>query len=163
MNNIKAAKLIEDCKIELKDIDGIIQQTDPFNKLIPFLTNYAIIKTCGTIEQSFKTIIADFCQFNQNTQVQNYIQNTFRESSQNPSYDNICKSLAAFDNNWNDLFKIKIKNKKNNFKLKTSLKSLNQARNTFAHGGTTSVSFQYVIDYFQDSLVIIETLDSVVK
>lgn len=162
MNNVKAAQLIEACVIELDDINGIIQQTNPFDEIIPFLTNYAIIKSCGTIEQSFKAIIADFCQANQNPQVQNYIQNTFRESSQNPSYDNICRSLAAFDTNWNDSFKKKIQKKKNSFKLKTSLKSLNEARNTFAHGSKTSVSFSSVVDYFQDSLVIIETLDSVV-
>ena len=162
MNNIRAAQLIADCKIELNGIRGIINQTNPFDAIIPFLTNYAIIKACGTIEQSFKTIIADFCQTNQNPQVQNYIQNTFRESSQNPSYDNICKSLAAFDTNWKDSFKRRIRNKANTFKLKTSLKALNEARNTFAHGNITSVSFTSVFGYFEDSLVIIETLDRVV-
>jgi hypothetical protein len=163
MNNTKALQLIADCNTELNDIKGIMKKISPFDNTIPYLTNYAIIKACGTIEQSFKTIIADYCQKGQNAQVTNYIHNTFRESSLNPSYDNICRSLSAFDAIWHDSFKKRVSSRKNKDKLITSLKSLNQARNTFAHGNTTTISFRSVVQYFNDSLKIIRVLDMVIK
>jgi len=162
MNNVNAAQLVTECKTELESIKAIIEQYGSFSSIVPYLTNYSVVKACGTIEQSYKTIIADCCEKGQNQQVRTYIHNTFRDSSRNPSYENICKSLADFDTNWNTLFKKTLGKKKNATKLRTSLKSLNEARNAFAHGGKPNVSFSSVIDYFKDSLVIITILDSVV-
>ena len=162
MNNPIAAQLIADCSEELKDIQKIVVELSTFDPTVRFLTNYSIVKSCGTIEQSFKTIVADYCENGQKPQVKQYIQSTFRESSRNPSYDNICRSLAAFDNSWNITFKQIIKNKRNATRLTDSLKSLNAARNDFAHGGNPSIAFASVINYFKDSITIIKVLDNIV-
>ena len=38
----------------------------------------------------------------------NYIDNTIRSSSMNPSISNICSTLKKFDDAWNDSFKTKL-------------------------------------------------------
>jgi len=126
------------------------------------LTNYAIIKCCGTIENAFKTVITDF----HNTlhqQAKNYIEETFYKSSINPSKDNIHKSLEKFDPAWNTAFKAKLNLEKDRARIESSLKSLNDARNEFAHGGRPTVSFQSIFLYFNDAKRIIEILDEVVQ
>lgn len=120
-----------------------------------------IIKCCGTIENAFKAIISDYHQTIP-VQAKNYIESTFTNSSMNPSKDNICKSLKKFDNNWNTQFKSKLSLEPNTYQLDTSLKSLNDARNEFAHGGHPRISHTSVKQYFEHSVRIIELLDEVI-
>ena len=81
----------------------------------------------------------------------------------NPSKDNICKSLLRFDEEWHKNFKAKLASNKKKKKIESSLKSLNDARNEFAHGGYPKVSFLSVKTYFEDSKKIIEYLDDIIK
>lgn len=161
MNNLSAKEKIETCLEELNKIDKLIDGMGKLSNPVPYLTKYAIIKSCGTIEYCFKTILSDIHN-GQSSQVINFINNMFRNSSINPSKDNICKSLSRFDENWNDTFKDTLKNHPNKAKLESSLASLNNARNTFAHGGQPSASFENVVDYFKDSVEIIKILDNIV-
>ncbi|WP_396196262.1 HEPN domain-containing protein [Flavobacterium sp.] len=162
MNNLSAKQSIEDCSLEMNEIQKIIDVFGQSHSIVPYLTNYAIIKCCGTIENTFKTILSDF----HNTlpiQAKNYIETTFTNSSMNPSKENICKSLKRFDENWNTEFKQKLDLETNKSQIDSSLKSLTDARNEFAHGGYPRVSFGSVITYFNDSKKIIEIIDDVVK
>jgi hypothetical protein len=161
MNNQAALASLDDCAAELVRINQVIVAFGPAHDVVPFLTNYAIIKCCGTIEFCFKLIISDF----HNTlpiQAKNYIESTFTNSSMNPTKENICKSLKQFDVNWNEQFKTLLRDDIDNERLESSLKSLNSARNGFAHGSNPGVSFNSISDYFVDSRRIIEYLDSVV-
>lgn len=162
MNNINVKQNIDNCKTELDEIQKVIDVFGQSHSIVPYLTNYAVIKCCGTIENSFKSIISDFHQGLPN-QAKSYIENTFTYSSMNPSKENICKSLKKFDNNWNDQFKNKLNQEANKSQLDSSLKSLNDARNEFAHGGHPKVSFLSVKNYFNDSVKFIEILDDIIK
>ena len=162
MNNQNAQSSIDSCIEELDRIDTLIKNllghTSP---IIPYLTKYAIVRTCGTVEYCFKTIIADL--HSGSPQVMNYIDNTIRSSSMNPSIPNICSTLKKFDENWNNSFTAKIRDHEHPERLRDSIESLNNARNSFAHGGTPSSSFENVRDYFNDTVTIIEMLDEVVN
>lgn len=161
MNNQTALNSLNDCSTELIKLEQIIEVFGQSHSIVPFLTNYAIIKCCGTIENCFKIIISDF----HNTlppQAKNYIEKTFLYSSMNPSKENICKSLIKFDEQWNRNFKSKLSDEPNKSRIETSLNSLNEARNAFAHGGNPSISFPSVVAYFNDSKRVIEILDEVV-
>jgi hypothetical protein len=152
---------MNDCFNELQKIQESINFVGQTHSIVPFLTNYAVIKCCGTIENSFKTIITDF----HNTLPQhakNYIEETFYKSSMNPSKDNIHKSLEKFNPNWNSAFKQKLSQEPYKSRIESSLKSLNEARNEFAHGGRPAVSFHSIQLYFKDAKRIIEILDEVV-
>ncbi len=161
MNNLTALESLEDCAAELVRINHVIIAFGPAHDVVPFLTNYAIIKCCGTIELCFKLIISDF----HNTlplQAKRYIESTFTNSSMNPTKDNICKSLKQFDLDWNKQFKDMLGADPDNGRLESSLKSLNDARNAFAHGSNPGVSFNSTVVYFNDARKIIDILDTVV-
>lgn len=162
MNNQSVLQKLNDCSTELMKIQESINFVGQSHSIVPFLTNYAIVKCCGTIENSFKTIITDFHN-SLPQQAKNYIEETFYKSSMNPSKDNIHRSLEKFDPNWNLDFKNKLNSEANKARLESSLKSLNDARNEFAHGGRPTVSFQSILLYFNDSKRIIEILDDIVQ
>ena len=163
MNNSSAREVIEGCNIELEKIHHIIQGIGSTSHPVPYLTKYAIIKACGAIEYCFKTILSDTCSNIQTPQIRNFIDNTFRNSSMNPNRDNISRTLRQFDEEWNNRFKNKVNELEHKDRILDSLKSLNDARNTFAHGGNPSSSFDNVCNYFNDSLKIIEIIDEIVN
>ncbi len=163
MYNLEAKQILKDCKDELDIINNFINR-DKFNSKNPYLVKYCVIKVSGSIETAFKTIIADAFDFNASEKVKNFVEKEIRESSKNPSYGNICTVLKKIDNNWNEQFKNSVNIvKARDSALLSSLESLNEARNSFAHGKNTTVSIEGVILYFAKASKIIEILDSVVK
>ena len=81
----------------------------------------------------------------------------------NPNISNICNTLKKFDENWNISFTEKIRSHEHPQRLRDSIESLNSARNSFAHGGTPTSSFENVRHYFNDTIIIIKMLDEVVN
>lgn len=161
MNNVSVQHILDDCRNDLIKINHLIVGMGVMADPVPFLTSYALIKTCGTIEFCFKTIIADI-HVGASRQVQNYINRKIRESSMNPTESNICNILKSFDENWNKDFKAKLNSHADCEKIKSSLTSLNEARNIFAHGRPSTISFNDVQEYFEQTRKLIEILDDVV-
>src|SRR5665647_935780 len=141
-----AARLRE-CDGQLNDIETRIN-ADTFNDINIYLTNYAIIKACGTIEVTFKSIIADYFNKSKIQQVHTFLDNKVRSDSMNPNYTNIIKLLKAFDDNWASDFKSRINAHQDKEQLLDSLKSLNNSRNRFAHGNSPTLSIQQVKQYY---------------
>lgn len=163
MNNFNAKDLLIICEEDLLRIEKVIDVLTGTNPAVPYLTKYSIIKVCGTIEQCFKMIISDIICDKQNKQVIKYINRNFKESSINPSLNNIHNSLISFDEDWNNAFKAKLNSHKFASRLKSSLKSLNAARNQFAHGGNPTLTFKDVKNYYEDAKLIVEFIDDAVK
>lgn len=162
MNNQEAQNSIDICKDELQRIYHLVEGHGGTSPIVPFLTNYSIVRACGTIEFSFKTIISDFLS-GHSAQIGNYIDNTIRNSSMNPSRNNIHRTLKKFDDNWNTEFKNKLDSHEHTERIKSSIDSLNSSRNSFAHGDPLTSSFEDIRNYFNDSIIIIEMLDEVVS
>ena len=159
MSNADVQTLIDECDSEFIRIEGLIYHLTSTNPAVPFLTKYAIIKACGTLEQAFKVIISDFSCVGQSTQVKKFIDTSFRESSINPSLDNIHKSLKKFDEQWNNNFKGFLDADADISRIRASITSLNNARNQFAHGGNPTVTFNDIKNYFEDAKKIIDYID----
>lgn len=159
MNNQDVQTLIEECESDFERIEKIIDVLLSTNPAVPYLTKYGIIKACGTLEQAFKVMISDFSCIGQSSQVKKFIDISFRESSINPNLDNIHKSLKKFDEQWNDNFKSLLNTDVEITKIRSSIASLNNARNLFAHGGNPTVTFNDVVDYFGDAKKILNYLD----
>jgi len=159
MSNLDVQSLVDECDSDLARIDVLIQALTNVHPAVPYLTKYAIIKTCGTLEQAFKVMISDFSCIGQSAQVKNFVDTSFRESSINPSLDNIHKSLKKFDEQWNINFKSFLDADTNISRIKSSITSLNNARNQFAHGGNPTVTFNDVKNYFDDAKIIINYID----
>lgn len=77
--------------------------------------------------------------------------------------DNICKLLHDFDEDWKKDFKAQLDLEPNKANLLTSLQSLVDARNEFAHGGCPTATINDVVIYFDHAKRIIEIMDSVVS
>ena len=151
--------LVDECDSDFERIEKIIEVLTNTNPAVPFLTKYVIIKACGTLEQAFKMMISDFSCVGQSSQVKKFVDISFRESSINPNLQNIHNSLKKFDEQWNTNFKALLNSDVDLAKIKSSIASLNSARNQFAHGGNPTVTFNDVKDYFNDAKMIIDYID----
>lgn len=162
MNNQNAEQAIEDAKTEFRKIASLIKRikkaTSPSRR---YLTLYSLIKASGVVEFSFKTILADY-HLAGLPQAVTYINNTVRDSSKNPSLDNIFALLKEFDFQWYLTFKNQLKAHPDSLRIKQSIKSLCDNRNSFAHGKSCTASFTDIMQYFEDSIIVITILDSVV-
>ena len=159
ISNTSVAERIESCLDEFHKIKCIIDGMGSMSHPVPYLTRYSIVRACGAIEYGFKTIISDINSDGQTEQIKTFIDNKFRNSSMNPSFSNIVQSLGGFDNQWASKFKQEIDALDNTQRVKSSLDSLNQARNAFAHGGSPSTSFANVQNYFADSVKVLESIE----
>lgn len=162
MNNSDVQLLLTNCDAELNHIDSIIVGFGGTNLIIPYLNKYSVIKSCGTIEISFKTLIADFCSKRSKQQVKNFLNKRLRDNSANPSYKRIQQILAEFDGNWVTNFRIQMQALPNYNRIISSIQSLVDARNDFAHGGNPTITFTDIKNYFYDSKQLIITLDNVI-
>lgn len=163
MNNTDILRLMDECKDDLDKVKLVIDGLGPTSNIVSYLNKYAIIRACGIIEVSYKSIVADYCDKRSKKQIKKFLKIKVRESSKNPSYSNICALLKEFDDNWNSEFKRAIDNHPDKSRLKTSIESLVDARNEFAHGGNPTSTISDIIGYFSDFRTVIEIIDDIVK
>lgn len=162
MKNSDVANVIAQCDAELAHIQTIIAVTGATDLVVPYLTKYAVVRTCGCIETSFKSVIADYCSHGSKMQVKRFIARRIREGSANPTINNMHNFLLDFDKSWQSAFKTNLGAEPNSQQLLTSLQSLVDARNEFSHGGNPTVSLADVISYYTHAKRIIEIMDDVV-
>lgn len=147
---------LDDCADELQKIKKRIDKNQ-FDDMVMFLQRYAIIKACGTVESVIKNMIADHVDANTNPEIQHYIATNVRDSSTNPKTGNISNLLGEFSSAvWKANFDTKVKQHGTE---KTSLNSLVQLRNDFAHGLSPNTTINTIIRYFNDSRVIVTLVD----
>jgi len=162
MKNSSVQSTIDACEADLNQINTIINGIGLTSNIVPYLTYYAVIRSCGSIEIAYKALVADFCSYRSKKQIKLFIDTKIRENSSNPSYSNICKMLKQFDKEWLEHFKSEMDLRSDKSQLLDSLQSLVDARNEFAHGGTPSCSINDIIRYFNDSKIIIQIIDSII-
>lgn len=154
--------MILECTMELNDISTRMNQLPSFDKMRLYLTNYALIKACGTLEFVYRSIVADFFDRSPLTQIHTYIEKTVRNGSMSATYDNMSGLLGKFDDSWKDSFKNSVQQLTDSQRIISSSKSLVTNRHSFAHGQPTIASFSDIFQYYQDTLVLIQILDTVV-
>ena len=155
--------LLTECTQQLNEIAEKMSTLDAFDKTRNYLTQYALIKTCGTVEYVYRSIVADLFDQSSLTQIQTYLNNTVRSGSMSGTYDNMSGLLSKFDVTWQSDFRNAIHARSDSQKIIASAKSLVNNRHSFAHGKPTTVSFNDIVDYYNDALILINVLDSVVK
>ncbi len=163
MKNKTVEKSLNECQADLERVKTLVDTLGALSNPVIYLNQYAIIRACGAIEFAFKNIITDQCSKRSKQQIKSFINKKVRDSSMNPSYTNICSLLADFDISWKEAFKSDFKIHPDKDKLKTSMESLVDARNDFAHGGSPTLSISNTLDYFYDFREVIKLLDTVVS
>jgi hypothetical protein len=162
MRNLDVQRELDNCWTELNQVTALVGGLGITSHITPYLTKYSLIRACGSIELSFKTIIADYCAHRSKKQVKRFLTQKVRDASANPSYDNMCKFLHDFDSDWKKIFKNRIKSRPDKSQLLLSLQSLVDARNDFAHGGNPTASIGDVVTYFGHARQLIEIMDDIV-
>lgn len=163
MNNSDVAQVLSACDAELVHVQAIIVNLGNTSAVVPYLTKYAVVRACGSIETSFKAVIADYCSNRSKKQVKRFIDRRIRDGSANPTIENMNKFLLDFDKDWQVAFKGQLNAEPNKSVLVTSLQSLVDARNEFAHGGNPTASLTDVIQYFDHAKRIVEIMDAIIS
>jgi hypothetical protein len=161
--NEAICELIESCDKELEDIKGRIEESSSFDKVVFYLTQYALMKASGTVEYAVRSIVADYCDLSASSQVHNYIDATVRNASISGKYQNMSSLLKKFDSEWARLFKAKVAELAGSQKVIQSADSLVNNRHSFAHGGNSSASFSDIVQYYNDAKKLVVLLDEVVN
>lgn len=156
-------EILTECSRQLTDIESKISETEPFDKTRAYLTQYALIKACGTLEYVFRSIVADFFDKSNLTQIQTYLDKTVRSGSMSAKYENMLDLLGKFDKGWRDNFKNAVNGRDDGQRLIESAKSLVTNRHLFAHGKSPTATFNDIHQYYHDALNLIYELDKVVK
>ena len=137
---------IDNCRADLDKIWHLMEALGTMTPVSGYLTKFAIIRICGTLEVCYKSIIADYYEAF-SPELQRYIGIHVRSASLNAQYESICKVLKEFSEE----------------KISTAMAELNNARNKVAHGNSTAMSFNDMKQKFEDTIVILEKLDEVLS
>lgn len=162
MNNTDVESALNECQQDLQHVKAIIDSLGIGSNIVPYLNSYAVIKACGTMEVAFKTIITDYCSKRSKKQVKEFLTNKVKDNSMNPSYSNILRTLSDFDEEWKDKFKDSINSHIQKNSILTSMQSLVDARNSFAHGGNHNLTINDTITYYLSFRIAIEILDTII-
>lgn len=161
--NSELQAMLDECEGELEDIAQRIEKISPFDKGRKYLTNYALIKASGTAEYVYRAILADYFAALGNPKIDRYLNKAIRQGSMSATYENMCKLLGKFDNQWKRDFSQSVSEDEHGEQIKISATSLVQNRHAFAHGRTITASFFDIKSYYKDMVLLIEIFDSVVK
>lgn len=154
--------MISACSVELTDISSKMSSLQPLDKTRSYLTQYALIRACGTIEFVYRSIVADFFDQFGVDQMEMYIDKTVRQGSMSCKYDNMCSLLSKFDDSWCRNFKQAAAQHPDGQRLMSSVNSLVTNRHQFAHGRPPTATFTDICQYYQDGLTLIGLFDSIV-
>lgn len=137
-------RILDDCDLEIKNIKTWIDN-NKFDSNVKFLVAYAVIKTSGSIELVFKSMINTFLSQNCIYETKVFLEKNIIDSSANPSPGIIEKYLEQFDGKRRERFSGLL----NGSQDKGNLKSLVSLRNDIAHGRTINSSINVVESYFE--------------
>lgn len=160
--NANLQTMMNDCSAELSDIDTRIAKMSALDKGRTYYTKYALIRTCGTVEFVYRSIVADFFTRYSIPQIDKYLELKVLTSSMSATYDNMNKLLGSFDDNWERNFKNSVTSRPDGSKLKTSINSLVNNRHLFAHGKNPTATFSDIKQYYADATILIQLFDRAV-
>jgi hypothetical protein len=124
---------------------------DPYVKSL--LTYYLCVRVSGFVENCVRIILADYSTPRTQDHVRTFVEVKL-DRFPNPTFDQICKAIADFNDQWNRDFKTRIP-----APVRASLRSINVNRNQIAHGGTSTITIGQLQKYYQDAIFLIEELE----
>lgn len=162
MHNTTAEGLVNICTNDLSRIDSFITSMGSTSPASNFLTKYALMHVCGTLERSYKAIITDYYK-RFSHELERFIDKNVSDASLNATYDNICKVLKMFNEAKCTEFKNKVHALPNHDRVLLSFTSLNNLRNDLVHGRSMTASFTDIRILYQEVLQVIIKLDETLQ
>lgn len=154
--------MLNECTAELNDIESRISASPALDKGRQYLTNYALIKACGTVEFVYRSIVADFFSQLADVRVDTYLDTTIRKGSMSAKYENMKQLLGKFDEQWKKNFQESVNARSDKDKLINASNSLVTNRHLFAHGKPPTATFLEIKQYYLDVVELIGVFDSIV-
>lgn len=154
--------MLDECSNELMDIEERINALQPLDKGRQYLSNYALIRVCGTAELVYRSIVADHFSALSDSRIDTYLDSTVRQGSNSAKYDNMRKLLQKFDTQWANNFKVAVQERADGQRLIAASNSLVTNRHTFAHGKMPTATFLDIKNYYSDVVELIRVFDSIV-
>ena len=156
--NDEQKRILDDCEREIVKIKKWIEE----NKLhsnVKFLVSYAIVKSSGSIEVVFKSMIHDFLSTNCILETNKFLEKHIIDSSANPTTGVMESFLEKFDSSRKERFNRLIKETQE----KGNLKNLVNLRKDIAHGRNINSTINDVEKYFKSGKVILNKLEEVLE
>ena len=153
--------MLDECNYEIEDIEARIKES-PLDSGSKYLTYYALIKTCGTVEFVYRSIVADHFSQLANAKIDVYLETTIRQGSNSARYSNMKGMLKKFDTTWESNFQKAVHSNPNKKRMIDASNSLVTNRHAFAHGKNPTTSFKDIKTYYLDVVALIRIFDSVV-
>lgn len=150
-------QILIDCKQELQYIKTWIDH-NPFDTNCRFLTAYAVVKACGSLELVLKRAICDYLIVGANEEASSYLTKCIIDASFNPSTGQVEHLLDKINVSWKTAFVTGTQGSED----KASLNSLVQLRNDIAHGRSISASINTINTYFDAGQAILQLLFSII-
>lgn len=154
--------LMNDCSAELADIDNRISNMQSLDKGKTYYTQYALIRTCGTIEFVYRSIVADYFTQYSIPQIDQYLDQHIRTGQLSATYENMKRLLNSFDENWKNAFTNSVSSHPDSNRILSSINSLVNNRNLFAHGKNPTATFNDIKQYYSDATILISLFDQAV-
>jgi hypothetical protein len=151
MNSQSALKLIN-------SIDQTITEVDSLTNVNPLIDSYfakfLVVYICGVYEQTIENILAEFTAANSSRpEITNYVEKTLHRYFRNPDFSNLIKLIGTFSDTWKDEI-----NKLTSQGL--ALDSIVNNKNALAHGQSITITLNDIKQYYKESRLIIDTIDS---
>jgi hypothetical protein len=157
--NGRYEQMINDTLEELNSIKKWINSGNQFDSKSRYLISYAVIKSSGTVEVVYKSIIFDSLVEGTTPETKTYLEKMIIDSSSNPNTGNMSQMLQQISPEWRTEFDDKV----NRSGEKDKLNSLVKLRNDFAHGTNITASIDTVIKYVKSAKKILDILADTVK
>ena len=154
MKSHSAQSLLDQIDLSIRDCTSI--PSTHFG-IESYLAKYLVVFISGIYEESIETIINEMVGNLGNSDVSSYVKEVLSRNFQNPSFDNITQLIKKYRNNtWNNrLAAIPLI-------ARDSINSIVENKNSIAHGSPVTVTVRDVIIYYNESKIVIETIDDMI-
>ncbi|HIF26300.1 MAG TPA: hypothetical protein EYG18_03315 [Micavibrio sp.] len=163
MKNKDVATNLTNCYLEIREIKAIIYKNKTA-KSSAYLTKYALMRICGCIEYNFKNLIIERITHKRtNKQIKNFLDKKFQTQAQSIEYSRICYTLRSFDADWQKRLKNDLDGSPHKNQIISALNSLSDVRNSFAHGGSSTITIDDLYAHLMYSIALLKKVDACLK
>jgi len=148
--------MILDVSREKQKIDHVFSLTDtiqPDEELMSHWAKYLCVLTSGFVENSLRSILAQFVVARSSSEVANYVESKIR-SITNLSEERVYQLLRSFSSDWGDKFR-----EKRTEKQKDAIDSVVANRNLIVHGRSVGITILRIREYYTEIIKTITMID----
>ena len=132
------------------------QDLDDYTK--SHVAQYLTVLCSGIFEDIIKNFVIELTHRESiNREIKEFVFKQIKKSFQNPSYENLKSFIEKFNDTWAKELRNRIEDKNI-----VALNSIVNNKNLIAHGNSSTITFPFIKQHYEDSKIIIEQLDSII-